>query len=296
MTQELNTKDNKVVKNFLFNLKENPNLFIGILMAVLLLVFWLVGMAISDQEMAEPISGPPYAPPSSEYVLGTDAQGRQMLPLMVWGVPLTLRMGLIAGSLGLLVGTILGFAAGYFGGLLDTIIRSLSDVVLTIPALAVLVVVASTISADGLSVESMAFIIAALAWMWPTRTIRAQVLSMRERDYVDVARLSGLNNFEIIIKELVPNLLPYLASSFVGAVASAILAAIGLEALGLGPQHEPTLGMTIFWANYFGAVISGWWWWYAPPIVLLIWLFVTLYLIAAGLDQWANPRLKRVTQ
>ena len=160
-----------MLKNFLFNLKENPNLFMGILMAVLLLTFWIVGMGISDRDMADPISGPPYAPPSSEYVLGTDAQGRQMLPLMVWGVPLTLRMGLIAGSLGLLVGTILGFAAGYFGGLLDTVIRSLSDVVLTIPALAVLVVVASTISADGLSVESMAFIIAALAWMWPTRTI-----------------------------------------------------------------------------------------------------------------------------
>ena len=257
---------------------------------------WLTGMIISDREMAEPISGPPYAPPSSEYLLGTDAQGRQMLPLMVWGVPLTLRMGLIAGSLGLLIGTILGFTAGFFGGITDTIIRSASDIVLTIPALAVLVVVASTISADGLSVESMAFIIAALAWMWPTRTIRAQVLSMRERDYVDVARLSGLNNFEIIVKELMPNLLPYLASSFVGAVAAAILAAIGLEALGLGPQHQPTLGMTIFWANYFGAVMSGWWWWYAPPIFLLIWLFVTLYAIAAGLDQWANPRLRKVTQ
>ena len=277
-------------------MKENPILFIGLLMSIALLATWLTGMIISDREMAEPISGPPYAPPSSEYLLGTDAQGRQMLPLMVWGVPLTLRMGLIAGSLGLLIGTILGFTAGFFGGIIDTIIRSLSDIVLTIPALAVLVVVASTISADGLSVESMAFIIAALAWMWPTRTIRSQVLSMRERDYVDVARLSGLNNFEIIVKELMPNLLPYLASSFVGAVAAAILAAIGLEALGLGPQHQPTLGMTIFWANYFGAVMSGWWWWYAPPIVLLIWLFVTLYAIAAGLDQWANPRLKKVTQ
>jgi len=265
-------------------------------MSIILLAAWSIGMIISDREMAEPISGPPYAPPSSEYLLGTDAQGRQMLPLMVWGVPLTLRMGLIAGSLGLLIGTILGFTAGFFGGITDTIIRSASDIVLTIPALAVLVVVASTISADGLSVESMAFIIAALAWMWPTRTIRAQVLSMRERDYVDVARLSGLNNFEIILKELMPNLLPYLASSFVGAVAAAILAAIGLEALGLGPQHQPTLGMTIFWANYFGAVMSGWWWWYAPPIVLLIWLFVTLYALAAGLDQWANPRLKKVTQ
>ena len=108
-----------------------------------------------------------------------------------------------------------------------------------------------------------------------------------------MARLSGMGNYEIIARELLPNLFPYLVASFVAAVAAAILAAIGLEALGLGPQNDPTLGMTIYWSMYYGAVLSGWWWWYAPPIVVLVWIFVALYMTSSGLDAWANPKLRR---
>jgi len=278
---------------FRFFPKDNVRLSIGLLLILGLIAFWVIGGALTDSADANPISGPPSAAPSMKYWLGTDAQGRQMFPLMVAGVPITLRIGLIAGGLGVLTGTILGFTAGYFRGWVDTVIRSASDVVLTIPALAVLVVVASTLSSGGLSANSMALIVALLSWMWPTRTIRAQVLSMRERSFVDMARLSGMGNYEIIVRELLPNLLPYLVASFVAAVAAAILAAIGLEALGLGPQNDPTLGMTIFWSMYYGAVLSGWWWWYAPPIVVLVWIFVALYMTSSGLDTWANPKLRR---
>jgi peptide/nickel transport system permease protein len=137
-------------------------------------------------------------------------------------------------------------------------------------------------------------IIASLAWMYPTRTIRSQVLTLRERAFVEVARLSGFNHLEIIFKELLPNLLPYLAASFVGAVSAAVLAAIGLEALGLGPQTEPTLGMTIFWSIYYGALLRGMWWWWAPPVAIIILIFIGLFLVSAGLDEIANPRLRRV--
>jgi peptide/nickel transport system permease protein len=102
-----------------------------------------------------------------------------------------------------------------------------------------------------------------------------------------------MNTFHIITREIMPNLLPYLAASFVGAVASAILASIGLEALGLGPQNEPTIGMTIYWAIYFNALLRGLWWWWIPPIVLVVILFIGLYLMSAGLDEIANPRLRK---
>jgi peptide/nickel transport system permease protein len=186
----------------------------------------------------------------------------------------------------------LGFTAGYFGGPLDAIIRTAADVILPIPALAVLVVIASTIH-TLLSVEIMALVIASLAWMYPTRTIRAQVLTMRNRAFVDVGRLSGESHLAIIFRELMPNLLPYLAASFVGAVGAGILAGIGLEALGLGPQDKPTLGMTIFWAIYYGATLRGMWWWWGPPIVILVLVFLSLFLIAQGLDRYANPRLRQ---
>jgi peptide/nickel transport system permease protein len=280
------------VRTLLIGLRRNGTLLTGLVLLLVILALWLYGYLTVDLAKAAPLSAGPDMPPSAEYPLGTDSAGRQMLPVMVAGTPTTLQIGLIAGALGLLVGTVLGFSAGYFGGAVDAIIRTLADVALTVPALAVLVVIASVIT-KTLSPEILALIIASLAWMWPTRTIRSQVLSMRERAYVEVARLSGLNDFEIIFKELVPNLLPYLAASFVGAVGAAVLAAIGLEALGLGPQSEPTLGMTIYWARYYNALPRGMWWWWAPPVVVITLLFVALFMVSAGLDQIANPRARR---
>jgi peptide/nickel transport system permease protein len=280
------------VNNFLRSFRPNSQLTTGLLVLLIMVLVWLIAYFWVDVDSAAPLSASPDTRPSSEYPLGVDRAGRNLLAVMVAGAPTTLRIGLIAGSLGMLIGTVLGFTAGYFGGPVDSVIRTLADVGLSVPALAVLVVIASVITKQ-LSPTVLALIIASLAWMFPTRTIRSQVLTMRERAYVEVARLSGLNNFEIIFKELMPNLLPYLAASFVGAVGAAVLAAIGLEALGLGPQSEPTLGMTIFWARYYNAILRGMWWWWAPPVVIIILLFIGLFMVAAGLDEIANPRSRR---
>ena len=274
-------------------LRRNPRLLWGAAILIGLVLFWLVGSLLVDTTKARPLSAPPDMEPSAEYLLGTDTAGRELLPVLIQATPRAFQIGLMAGAVGLLIGTVLGFAAGYFGGWVDTLIRGLADTLLPIPALAVLVVIASTIKAT-LTVETMAFIVASLAWMWPTRTIRAQVLTMRERAYVEVARLSGMNGLQIIFRELLPNLLPFLAASFVSAVGAALLASLGLEALGLGPQNDPTLGMTIFWSIYYGAMLRGMWWWWGGPLVLIVLLFTGLFLVAAGLDEIANPRVRRV--
>jgi peptide/nickel transport system permease protein len=230
--------------------------------------------------------------PNREVIFGSDSQGRALLSLLVEGIPLTLQVGFLAGGIGLLIGTILGFISGYAGGVVDLIIRSAADIMLTVPGLLVLIVIASSI--DGfVEIEIIALVVAALAWMWPTRTIRAQVLSLRSRPYVEMAKLNGMNTFQIIWRELVPNLLPFLAASFVGAVGSAVLATIGIEALGLGPQDEPTLGMTIYWSIYYSALLRGLWWWWAVPVGAIVILFVSLFLIASALDEIANPRLRK---
>src|SRR5439155_14623253 len=193
--------------------------------------------------------------------------------------------------IGVAVGSVLGFAAAYYGGLLDAVVKGMVDVALTIPTFLVLIIVAISIH-SAMTVPQMALVVAALAWLWPTRTIRAQVLTMRERAYVHVARLSGVSNRKIIFLELMPNLLPYLAASLVAAVAAAILASLGLEALGLGAVDSPTIGMTIYWVIFFGALLQGMWWWFLPPIVVVILLFMGLFGLSAGLDEWANPRLR----
>ena len=272
--------------------RRNPQLIAGVAMLLALFLFWAVGSLLVDTTSARPLSAQPDLEPSLEYPLGTDTSGRNLLAAMIVGTPITLKIGLMAAMIGLSVGIILGFSAGFFGGRVDTIIRGVADTMLPIPALAVLVVLASVIK-QALTPDIMALIVASLAWMHPTRTIRSQVLTMRERAYVQVARLCGLSGPEIVVRELVPNLLPYLGASFVSATGSSILAAIGLEALGLGPQNEPTMGMTIFWANYYGAILRGMWWWWGPPIVIIVFVFVGLYLVSAGLDELANPRLRK---
>jgi len=280
------------VQSFLAYCRRNPTLGVGMVMFAVLFLFWIIGPAFIDRSKAAPLSAMQEVPPSAEYPLGTDYQGRQLLPVLLVGTQYTLEIGLLAGSAGLLIGIILGFAAGYFGGSLDSFVRSAADIGLTIPGLAVLVVIATVIK-EKMSPRTLAGIIALLAWMWPTRTIRAQILTMRERPYVEIARLSGMNDLKIIVQELLPNLLPYLAASFVGAVSGAIMAAVGLEALGLGPQTEPTLGMTIFWCMYWGAIQRGIWWWWVPPMAAISYVFVGLFMISSGLDELANPRLRR---
>jgi peptide/nickel transport system permease protein len=193
----------------------------------------------------------------------------------------------------MLVGILLGFMAGFLGGPIDAVIRTIADAALTIPALAVLIVIAAVVR--QISVETMALLLALFAWPQPTRLIRSQVLTLRERGYVRMARLSGAPTFDIMFKEMLPNMLPYLASSLVGNISGAILAATSLEALGLGPTRIPTLGMTIFYAIRASAILRGMWWWWGFPILVLVIIFSGLFLIATGLDEVANPRLKGIT-
>ena len=275
-------------------LRRNPSLGIGAAMIALLVVLTLAGQFFTDWDNAFPLTGPRSRAPSAQWWFGTDAQGRDLLAVMVYGTLLTLKIGLLAGLLGLVIGTLLAFVSAYFGGWIDTLVRVAVDVLITVPTLLVLVVVASAIQ-QSMSTTTMAITIALLAWREPARQIRAQVLVMRESPYVLVARLNGAGPFRIIFREMVPNLLPYLGASLVMAVAQAVLASIGLEALGLGAPAEPTLGMTIYWMMNQSAFLLGLWWWIVEPMVVLVVLFVGLYLITAGLDELANPRLRRST-
>jgi peptide/nickel transport system permease protein len=262
----------------------------GVAILVLLALFGYLGPLFFDVSQAKVGAVEPSQPPSWAHPLGTDVPGRDIFAVLMLGTPETLKIGLIAGAVGLGIGVFLGLSSGYFGGAIDNVVRIATDVFLTIPTLAILIVVASMVRV--LSIEGMALIVASLAWMAPTRTIRAQVLTLRERRYIQLARLSGHSHMEIIFAEIMPNLIPYIAATLVLAVSSGILAAIGLEILGLGPANLPSLGMLIFWAQYYDAVFRGMWWWFLPPIIVLVLIFSSLFMISAGLDRLSNPRLR----
>jgi peptide/nickel transport system permease protein len=273
-------------------LRRNPTLVIGLLLLLGLLLFVIVGSFLVDVERARPLSARALQPPGGSLPFGSDKQGRDLFAVMVAGMPLTLRIGLIAGFIGTFVGATLAFVAAYYGGAVDNLIRGTVDVGLTVPGLMVLILIAMNLR-GGLDVNQMALIVASLAWLFPARTIRSQVLTIKERGYVQIARLSGVGGPEIIVKELLPNLLPYMVASLVGSVSSAILASVGLAVLGLGPAESPDLGMTLYWVLYNAAIINGWWWWWVPPIVAIAVLFIGLFLVTVGLDEIANPRLRR---
>lgn len=229
---------------------------------------------------------------SPAHPLGTDNSGRDMLAVLLVGAPASLRVGVLAAAVGLILGVFLGFSAGFMGGWVDSFVRTASDVWLTIPNLAVLLVVSAYMR--RMDLDTMALLLALFAWPGPARLLRAQVLTMRERGYVRMARLSGQSTFNIMFREMMPNLLPYLAASFAGNVSGAILAAASLEALGLGPTRYPTLGTTIFHSLRSTAILRGMWWWWGMPVLTLVFIFSALFLIAVGLDEIANPRLRGV--
>lgn len=253
-----------------------------------------VGVSEMSKELAAFPEIRPSWNPWGEFPLGTDPQGRDIYAGLIVGAPLTLRVGLIAAAIGVGVGLILAFVAAYAGGWIDSAVRVMVDSLIPVPGLLIIVLVATAVNpGKGISVDQMAFVISVLAWPGPARVIRSQVLVMRERGYVEMARMSGTSALGIIFKEMMPNLAPYILASFVASVSGAILGTVGLEALGLGPADDSTLGRMIYLNIFYGTVLHGLWWWLIAPIVVLVILFVGLFMISAGLDEVANPRLRR---
>lgn len=272
-------------------LQLNIVLVFGLAVLVILLLTSILGPILVDTERANVGANLPRLQPSADNWLGTDTQGRDVFTTLILATPNTLFIGLAAGFIGVTVGTILGLLSGFYSGWIDIVIRTATDVFITIPGIAILVVIAT--NTRTMNVAIMSLIVASLAWRFPARSIRAQTLSLRERPYLQVARLSGVNGLELIVREVLPNLLPYIAASFVTAVSQAILATIGLEALGLGPQNEYTLGMMLYWSQFYGAILRGIWWWWMPPIIVIVMIFVGLLFTSAGIDELVNTRLRK---
>jgi peptide/nickel transport system permease protein len=274
----------------------NAKFVTGSTVILLVLLFGLLGPLFWNTDLAYTASSPLNLKPmweqggTPEHPLGTESNGRDMLASLIVGIPASLKVGLLAASIGLGVGVLLGSIAGYLGGWWDHVIRTISDSVMTIPSLMVLIAIAAYIQMTDTT--SMALILALFAWPGPTRLVRSQVLSLRERGYVRMALLSNVPPLEIMLVEMVPNMLPWLAASLTGGISGAILGATGLEALGLGPSRVPSLGMIINYALRSAALVRNMVWWWLPPIIALVIIFTGFFLMTVGLDEIANPRLR----
>ena len=283
----------------------NTKLISGLAIIAVILLFGVLGRLFWDPKLALTGYSPQDLPPVGvvngftgvvgtwDHPLGTETSGRDILALLIVGAPNSFLVGVIAATVGEGVGIILGFTAGFLGGRVDALIRILTDVSITIPSLLVLIVIQSILRQVELT--TIALLIALFAWPAPTRLIRGQVLSMRESGYIQMARLSGTSVFSIMFREIMPNLIPYLFASFIGNATGAILAAVGLEVLGLGPQRIPTLGGVIYFSIQGAALLKNEWWWWGFPTLTLALMFIGLLLVNIGFDEIANPRLRRAS-
>lgn len=229
-------------------------------------------------------------PPSSEHLIGTDGEGRDALVVLLNSIWPSLALGLIAGLTATALGMGIGFTAGYAGGRVDAILRTFTDIVLVFPSLPLFLILGLYIPKWTLS--SMALLLGAFGWPYAARVVRAQVLSLRERPHIDLARLSGENGFEIIAFELFPNLLPYIGLSVAGNTVFAMFTEAGLQIIGLGAGGLPTLGYMIGKGLNRGLISAGLHGQMLLPAGILVLMFLSLNLINMGLEEVFNPRLR----
>ena len=274
-------------------LRRNKSLVFGLLIILFLILFTVSGFLTLDMKQAYPLTVKTKQPPSWAFPLGTDFFGRNLHAAMVLGLWQTALIGVLAGAIGTFIGVVLGFTSAYFGGIFDAVIKGVCQILTPIPVFLIQIIIAGSIDKRDVTIFTMAFIVVMLAWMGPTLVVRSQVLSMKERQFVSVAKLSGVGDFGIIFTEILPNLLPFIAAAFVNQVFGAVFASLYLAVLGLGPLREPLMGNLIWAAQSQSAFFNGWWWWPFAPVVALVLILGSLALINMGLDEVANPRIRR---
>jgi peptide/nickel transport system permease protein len=276
---------------FLFFAWRNTKLRIGLGVVALFVILAIVGPLLTNYDPTDFV-GPPGSPPSAKYWFGTTTFGEDVFTQFVHGLSSTFFVGIVGGGLGTLLGMIIGFSAGYRGGFLDEVLNVLTNVVLTIPALALLVVLSAYVKVRGVFIESL--FIGFTTWPWAARAIRAQTFTLRSRDFVDLAKLSGMGSVKIIFKEIAPNMASYLFMTFILMFGGSILTAATLDFLGLGPTQGVSLGLMMNMAVLWSALTLGMWWWFIPPGIGITAIVGAFYVMNVGLDEVFNPKLREM--
>jgi len=230
-------------------------------------------------------------PPSHQYILGTTSLGQDVFWYLTIAIRNSLIIGLIAVTFSRLIATAVGLVSGYLGGNVDRVLTTLVDSFNVIPRLPILVLISFAFR-GYLSFLGIGFLLAFFDWAWPSKRYRAQILSLREREFTNTAIFSGRRTSAIILKEHVPFLLPYIMADFISGFLWAIGMQITLSILGLFNLDIPTIGTMIYWANYYQSILKGTWWWISSPIVALILTVIGFYFLSVSLSSYLDPRLR----
>jgi peptide/nickel transport system permease protein len=226
--------------------------------------------------------------------LGTDNFGRDVLTELVKATSVSLEIGFVAGIVATLIGLTLGLLAGYVGGLVDDVIMFVTNLFTVIPGFVLLILISFSIGQEKRGAFTIATVIGFTSWVWTARAVRAQVVSLRNRDHVNLSKLSGHSIVYIIVADILPYIASYVVMALILQISAGILTEAGLSILGLGPKTSqvPTLGLMMNWAMIYMAPTLGKWWAYFPVIVTIALISFSLNLMNTGLDQVFNPALR----
>lgn len=268
----------------------NRKVVVGLVIVLFFVLVALLGPLLIRTNPNAP-SDDLLAPPSLAHPLGTTYIGQDVLAQVVYGTQISLLVGFGAGIVTTIISVFVGLVSGYFGGLIDEIFSLLSNVFLVLPTLPLAIVLAAFLPRSG--VLSIGFVIVVTGWSWGARVLRAQTLSMRNRDFVEASKAGGEGWFRIVFFDIFPNESAIVAAQLLGTIIYSILAESGLEFLGLGDISNVSWGTMFYWAANNDALLQGAWWWIVPPGLCIALLGAGLAFVNFGMDEIADPRLRR---
>jgi ABC-type dipeptide/oligopeptide/nickel transport system permease subunit len=265
---------------------------LGMTGVVILMVFVLIAVFAPDVAPFDPFErvGTPFQPPSMEYLLGTNDIGQDIFSEVVYGTRISLVMGVLSAGVALVIGTLVGLVAGYFGGKVDSILMRVVDLIMVIPMLPLMILLAAFV---GPSFWNIIIVIGALSWASPARVIRSQVMTIKNRGYVEAIDVMGGKASYIIFKHILPPTMSIIISQLILMSSRAILTEASLSFLGLGDPTQKSWGIILYYAQSRSAFLTNsWLWWILPPGLLIALLTVSFSFIGNALEEIANPRLR----
>lgn len=264
----------------------------GLIGLIILLPFIFMGIFAPFVSPYNPWKtvGEAFSPPDRHHLLGNDDVGRDILSQIIWGTRISLLVGFLAAFIASIVGIGVGLIAGYFGGYIDVLLMGLTDTILILPGLVIMIIFAAYL---GGSIWNIIMVIAMLGWITTARTVRSQVLSLKESVFVEALRAVGLTDIRIIFYHILPNVIPLVFANMVLGIVAAIISEAGLSFLGLGDPTHQSWGIILYYAQTFGGFVRGAWWWILPPGICITLVAISFIFIGQALDEVLSPRLRQ---
>lgn len=232
----------------------------------------------------------PLQPPSAAHPFGTTSLGQDVFSQFVFGARDTLLVAATAGIGAIAISMLVGMVSGYVGGYVDEVLQLITNVFLIIPGLPLVIVLAAVLPSSGNF--TMIMVIILTGWAWGARVLRAQILAMRNLQYIESAKMSGESSFSIVFREIMPNMFSLIFANLLFSIIYAVLTESGLQFLGLGDLKSINWGTMLYWADTEGAMLSGAWWWFVPPGLAIALLGAGLSLLNYAVDELTNPKLR----